>query len=67
MDTNWSRHQRAHNSAMRIATGCHKMADVIKLNQEARELPVCQQSEPIFLQLPLVCHLPQYPRHQLSH
>ena len=39
-DTNWSRLQRAQNSALRIATGCLKMADVAELHQEAQELPV---------------------------
>ena len=41
-DTNWSRLQRAQNSALRIATGCLKIADVAELHHEARELPVCQ-------------------------
>ena len=36
MDTNWSRLQRAQISALRIATGCLKMADVAELHQDAR-------------------------------
>ena len=32
--------QRVQNSALRIATGCLKMADVTELHQEAQELPV---------------------------
>ena len=44
-DTNWSRLQRAQNSALRITTGCFKMADVAEVHQEAQELPVCQHSE----------------------
>ena len=39
-DTNWCRLQRVQNSALRISTGCPKMADVTELHQEARELPV---------------------------
>ena len=45
MDTNWCRLQRAQNSALRMSTGCLKMADVIELHQEARELPVRQYNE----------------------
>ena len=33
-DTNWSRLQWAQNSALRITTGCPKMADVAELHQE---------------------------------
>ena len=36
-NTNWSRLQRAQSSALRITTGCLKMADVAELPQEARE------------------------------
>ena len=32
MDTNWSRLQRAQNSALRITTGCLRMADVTELH-----------------------------------
>ena len=39
-DTIWSRLQPEQNSALRITTGCLKMADVAELHQEARELPV---------------------------
>ena len=45
MHTNWSRLHRTQNSALRIVTGCHKMADVTEMHQEARELPVRQNSE----------------------
>ena len=51
-DTNWSRLQRAQNSALRNSTGCLKIADVAELHQEAQELPVCQHNELIFQQLP---------------
>ena len=44
-DTNCSRLQRAQNSALRIATGCLKMADVAEPHQEARELPVRHHNE----------------------
>ena len=67
MDTNWCRLQRAQNSALRIATGCPKMADVAELHQEARELPVRQHNEMISQQFAIACHLPQYPCHQLCH
>ena len=67
MDTNWSRLQRAHNSALRIATGYPKMTDVSELHQEARQLLVRQHNEPISLQFVIACHLPQHPCHQLCH
>ena len=66
-DTIWSRLQWAKNSALRITTGCLKMADVAKLLQEARELPVCQHNELISRQFAIACHLPQHPCHQLCH
>ena len=66
-DTNWSWLQRAHNSALRITTGCFKMADIAELHQEARELPVRQHKELISQQFVLACHLPQHPCHQLCH
>ena len=67
MDTNWSRLQRAQNSALRITTSCLKMADVAELHQESRELPACQHNELIFEQFAIACHLPQHPCHQLCH
>ena len=66
-DTNRSRLQRAQNSVLRIATGCRKMADVVELHQEARELPVRQHNELISQQFAIACHLPQHPCHQLCH
>ena len=66
-DTNWSRLQRAQHSALRIAIGFHKMADVAELHQGARELPVRQHNELISQQFAIACRLPQYPCHQLSH
>ena len=66
-DTNWSRLQRAQSSALRITTGCHKIADVAKLYQKARELPVRLHNEVISQQFAIACHLPQRPCHQLSH
>ena len=50
-----------------LATGCPKMADVAKLHQEARELPVRQHNELISQQFAIACHLPQHPCHQLCH
>ena len=67
MDTNWSRFQRAQNSALRIATGCLIMADVAELHQEARKLPLRQHSELISQQFAIAFHLPQHPWHQLCH
>ena len=67
MDINWCRLQREQNYALRICTGCHKMADVAELHQEARELPVRQHSELISQQFTIACHLPQHPYHQLCH
>ena len=66
-DTIWSRLELAQNSALRITTGCHKIADVTELHQEARELPVLQHNELIFQQFAIACHLPQHPCHQLCH
>ena len=67
MDTNWVRLQRAQNSALRITTGCLKMADVTELHQEAQELQVRQHNELISQQFAIACHLPQHPCHQLCH
>ena len=66
-DTNWSRLQRAKNSALLITTGCLKMANVAELHQEAWELPVRQHNELISQQFTIACHLPQHPCHQLCH
>ena len=66
-DTNWCRVQRAQNYALRISTGCLKMADVTELHQEAREVSVRQHNELITLQFTIACHLPQHPCHQLFH
>ena len=66
-DTNRSRLQRAQNSALRIATGCHKMADAAEFQQEAQELPVRLHNELIYLQFAIACHVPQYPCHQICH
>ena len=66
-DTYWSRLQWAQNYALRITTGCHKMADVAELHQEARELPVRQHNELISQQFTIACHPPQHTCHQLCH
>ena len=67
MDTNWNRLQRAQNSALRIATGCPKMAYAAKLHQEAWDLPVRQHNELISQQFAIACHLSQHPCHLLCH
>ena len=66
-DTNWSRLQRAQNSALRIATGCLRIADIAELHQVARRLPVRQHNELISQQFAITCHLPQHTCHQLCH
>ena len=66
-DSNWCRLQPSRNYALRISTGCLKMADVTELHQEARELPVRQHNELISQQFAMACHLPQHPCHQLCH
>ena len=66
-DINRSQLQRAQNSALRIATGCLKTADVAEQHQEAHELPVRQHNELISQQFAIACHLPQHPCHQLCH
>ena len=65
-DTNWSRLQSAQNYALGITTGCLKMADVIELHQEARELPIRQHNELMFQQFAIACHLPQHFCHRPS-
>ena len=67
MDSNWSRLQRAINNALRITTGCLKMAVVIELHQEARVLQVRQHNELISQLFAMACHLSQHPCHQLCH
>ena len=66
-DTNWCRLQREQNYALRISTGCLKMADAAELHQEAREFPVRLHNEMISKQFAITCHLPQHPNHQLCH
>ena len=66
-DTNWSHLQLAQISALRITTGCHRMADDAELHQETRELPFRQHNELNSQQLVMACHLPQHPCHQLCH
>ena len=66
-DTNWRRLQRAQSSALRITTGCLKMADVAELHQLTRELPVRRLNELISHHFAIACHLPQHPCHQLCH
>ena len=67
-DSNWDRTQLAQNSALSFATGCHKMADVAELQQEAWELPVHQHAVLISQQFAAsACHLLQHPCHQLCH
>ena len=65
--TNWSRHQRAQGYALRMSTGCLRMADVTKMHKEAREIPVRQHNELISQQFAIACHIPQHPCHQLCH
>ena len=67
MDTNWSRLQREQNWALTIQTGCHKMADVVELDQDSRELPLRQHNELISHKFAITCHLAQHPSHQLCH
>ena len=66
-DTKWSRLQRKQNSALIITTGYLKMADVVELQQDPRELRVRQHNELISKQFAIACHLPQYPCYQLCH
>ena len=62
-DTNLCRFQRAQNSALRITTGCLKMADFTELHEEIQELLLRQHNELISQQFAIACHLP----HQLCH
>ena len=66
-NTKWLRLQRAQNSALRVTTGCLRIADVAELHQEARELLVRQHNELISQQFAIAFHLPQHPNHQLCH
>ena len=66
-DTNWCRLKQAQNTALRIFTGHHKIADVTELHQEAWVLPVRQHNELISQQFTIAFHLPQHPCHQLCH
>ena len=66
-DTNWRWLLQAQSSALRIATGCLKLADVAELHQEVRELPVRQHDELISKLFVVACYLPQHPCHQLCH
>ena len=58
--------QTAQNSALRIATGCHKMSDPHHLHQEAKVLPVKEHSDMLSAQYLASCYQPNHPCHDLT-
>jgi len=65
-DTTWKYVQTSQNEALRIATGCHKMAHTDHLHRETKLLPVKYHSELLAKQYWLSCHRPHHPCHHLS-
>jgi len=58
--------QTAQNEALRIATGCHKMAHLDHLHQETKILPVKSHSELLAKQYWLSCYQSHHPSHHLT-
>lgn len=65
-DSNWARLQRVQNAALRTVTGCHQMASIDHLHQEARILPIRQHSNMLAAQFALSCHLEGHPCRSLT-
>jgi hypothetical protein len=64
-DSHFARLQTAQNNALRIATGCHKMAAVDHLHQEAKELPVRRHCQLLADQYLASSRSPDHPCNQL--
>lgn len=58
--------QCAQNSALRIATGCHRMSAVDHLHQETEVIPVKQHNDLLTDQFYATCREPSHPCHELT-
>jgi hypothetical protein len=65
-DTNYKKLQTAQNSALRIATGCHRMSSIDHLHQEAKMMPVKAHCEMLSAQYLTSCFDATHPCHSLS-
>ncbi len=66
-ETGWSKLQIIQNEGLRIATGCHKMADTTHLHQETKVLPLRDHAQMLNQQYMVSCYHPQHPNHHLTH
>jgi hypothetical protein len=60
-DSSWKKIQTAENEALRIATGCHLMADSDHLHRETKVLPIRSHSKMLTKQFILACHQDNHP------
>jgi hypothetical protein len=57
--------QHVQNSALRLATGCHKAASVAHLHAEAKMLPVSEHLSMLCAQFLASCMRPGHPSHDI--
>jgi hypothetical protein len=60
-DSSWRPLEVAQNEALRIATGCHKMASIDHIHQESRVLPLRKHADLLTKQYLLACHQEGHP------
>jgi len=65
-ESSWKCLQTAQNEALRIATGCHKMAHLDHLHQETKTLPVKSHFELLAKQYWLSCYQSHHHSHHLT-
>ena len=61
--TSWNELQAAQNNALRVATGCHKMANIDHLHDETKVMKVKDHCEMITKQFLLSTQKPGHPNH----
>ncbi len=60
-DTNWNLLQAAQNTALRVATGCHRMSNIDHLHSETKIMPVKPHCEMLGKQFLLATQKPEHP------
>ena len=63
-DSSWQALQRSQNTALRIATGAHQMADNDHIHRETKEMTVKKHSEMISTQFNNATQFPFHPCHR---
>ena len=63
--TGWNKLEAAQNDALRVATGCHAMADQAHLCTETKILPLRKHAELLSRQYLVSCHLAGHPSNNL--